>query len=232
MAYGRDGLGEETRNTLLYSQMQEGLKIKLMRDAAVSGAGSYQALCLAAKNEERRLAELRKRQQYRKATIPSAPPSSSSSTSRKAPARAMIRDEAGHFASACKNPKSESKGRHPSKRPDQRTKHSNLSSNSTKRVSSEASREGAEVQENDDPLEYLLSGSEDDDKAGVKKVQLEDAGSIPKCVSVLVEGVPATGLVDTGADLTIMRGELFKAVAVAAKLRKRDLHKANVTPKT
>ena len=45
-------------------------------------------------------------------------------------------------------------------------------------------------------------------------------------------GGSATGLVDTGADLTIMGGELFKAVAVAAKLRKRDLHKANVTPKT
>ena len=58
VAYGRDGLGEETRNTLLYSQMQKGLKIELMRAAAVSGAGSYQALCLAAKNEERRLAEL------------------------------------------------------------------------------------------------------------------------------------------------------------------------------
>ena len=49
-----DGLGEETRNTLLYSQMQEGLRLELMRAAA---AGSYQALCLASKNEKRRLAE-------------------------------------------------------------------------------------------------------------------------------------------------------------------------------
>ena len=63
-------------------------------------------------------------------------------------------------------------------------------------------------------------------------MQLEDASSVPKCVSVLVKGVPATGLVDTGVDLTMMGGELFKAVAAAAKLLKRDLHKANVTPKT
>ena len=70
VAYGRDGL-EETRTTLLYSQMQEGLS------AAVSGAGSYQALCLASKNEERRLAELTKRLQYGKAATPSAPPYSS-----------------------------------------------------------------------------------------------------------------------------------------------------------
>ncbi len=77
VAYGRDGLGEETRTTLLYSQMQEGLRLELMRSAAVSGAGSYQALCLASKNEERRLAELTKRLQYRKAATPSAPPYSS-----------------------------------------------------------------------------------------------------------------------------------------------------------
>ncbi len=57
-------------------------------------------------------------------------------------------------------------------------------------------------------------------------IQLEDSGSVPKCVP---QGVP---VIDTGADLSIMGGELFKTVAVAAKVRKKDLHKADKTPKT
>ena len=40
-----------------------------MSAPAVSGVQSYKASCLAAKNEERRLAELRKRKQYRKTPI-------------------------------------------------------------------------------------------------------------------------------------------------------------------
>ena len=43
---------------------------------------------------------------------------------------------------------------------------------------------------------------------------------------MLLQGVPATGLIDSGADITIMGGELFKTVAVAA------LQKADKTPKT
>ena len=56
-------MSTETRDTLLYSQLQEGLRYDLMRG---SGAQTYKELCLAAKNEEKRLAELRKRQQYQK----------------------------------------------------------------------------------------------------------------------------------------------------------------------
>ena len=40
------------------------------------------------------------------------------------------------------------------------------------------------------------------------------------CVTVLLHGVPVTGLVDSGVDITIMGGELFRRVAVATKLRK------------
>ncbi len=64
VAYGRDGLGSETRNTLLHSQLQEGLRLELMRAPPVSGAETYPTLCLAAKNEERRIAENKKRQLY------------------------------------------------------------------------------------------------------------------------------------------------------------------------
>ena len=56
-AYGRDRMSVETRSTLLYSQLQEGLKYELMKAPAVSGAKDYQELCISARNEERRLAE-------------------------------------------------------------------------------------------------------------------------------------------------------------------------------
>ena len=50
----------ETRDTLLYRQLQEGLKYSLMEAPAVSGVTSNQSLCVAAKREERRQAELKK----------------------------------------------------------------------------------------------------------------------------------------------------------------------------
>ena len=69
VAYGRDGLKAETRDALLHGQLHEGLRIDIMRGPAVSGARSYLDLCVAAKNEERRLAELRRKQQYLKAGV-------------------------------------------------------------------------------------------------------------------------------------------------------------------
>ena len=68
VAYGRDGSSVETGNALLHSQLQEGLKLELMKASTVSGAETYQALYLASKNEERPLAELRRGQQYKKST--------------------------------------------------------------------------------------------------------------------------------------------------------------------
>ena len=50
----------ETRDVLLYGKLQDGLRIDLVSKApAISGAQSYKELCIAAKNEERRLAELK-----------------------------------------------------------------------------------------------------------------------------------------------------------------------------
>ena len=66
IAYGREGMSTETRDTLLHGQLQDGLKHELKKAAAVSGAESYKALCLAARNEEKQLAELKKRQHYLK----------------------------------------------------------------------------------------------------------------------------------------------------------------------
>ena len=71
LAYGCDGMLPETRDALLYSQLQEGLRDNLMEGPAVSGAVDYQALCIAAKNEERRQVELKKWKQYRRLALPS-----------------------------------------------------------------------------------------------------------------------------------------------------------------
>lgn len=48
IAYGRDSMSAETRDTLLHSQLQEGLRYDLMRGPAVSGAQTYKELCLGA----------------------------------------------------------------------------------------------------------------------------------------------------------------------------------------
>lgn len=52
---------QQRHGTLLYGQLQNALK---MQASVMSGAQTYQELCVAALNEEKRLAELRKQQQY------------------------------------------------------------------------------------------------------------------------------------------------------------------------
>ena len=41
------------------------------------------------------------------------------------------------------------------------------------------------------------------------------SGSGSRCVEVMIEGIPATGLIDTGSDITIIRGDLFIIYVVA-----------------
>ena len=67
---------------LLYGQLQEGLPYTLMESPSLSGAENYKELCLAAKREERRLGELKRKQQYLKAdrAQTSSPVSKPSST--------------------------------------------------------------------------------------------------------------------------------------------------------
>ena len=55
---------EETQQTLLYGQLHEGLQYALIKSSAVSGARSYKELCIVERNEEQRLSDLSKQQQY------------------------------------------------------------------------------------------------------------------------------------------------------------------------
>ena len=60
LAYGHDRMHPETRDTLLCSQLKDGLLPDFMKAPVVSGAGNYQELCIAAKNEENRQAIIRR----------------------------------------------------------------------------------------------------------------------------------------------------------------------------
>ena len=40
-------------------------------------------------------------------------------------------------------------------------------------------------------------------------MRIDDQGSRQQYADVLIEGVPATGVVDSGAEITIMNGKLF-----------------------
>ena len=56
-------------------------------------------------------------------------------------------------------------------------------------------------------------------------------GSQPYCAKVNVQGVPVDGVVDSGVDITIMGGDLFKRVATVAKLRKKDFRPSDKVPR-
>ena len=71
-----------------------------------------------------------------------------------------------------------------------------------------------------------------DDSDGVNLVGITDKGSRSRCVAIEVHGVPVDDVIDTGADISIMGGEVFRKIAAVAKLRKSQLimKKADKTP--
>ena len=71
-----------------------------------------------------------------------------------------------------------------------------------------------------------------DPPIGVKKVRVQDKGSRPQSVRVVVAGVPVDGIVDTAADITIVGAETVKRIAAVVKRKKRDLKPADKTPHT
>lgn len=61
--------------------------------------------------------------------------------------------------------------------------------------------------------------------AGTKETSL-------KSEKVELQGVPVYGLVDNGADISIIGGSLFRKVATVARLKKRNFKTADRTPRT
>ena len=131
MAYGRDGMSVETRETLLYGQLQEGLKYELMKAAAVSGAQGYKQLCLAARNEEKWLIDLKKRRQFlkpqpqsmeRKASTrmqknqQTSQPHNNSSVGDGSGKRCYNCGRMGHVAKDCRAPKVDGRSQGPERR--------------------------------------------------------------------------------------------------------------------
>ena len=202
-----------------------------MKAPAVSGAQEYKELCVAAKNEERRLNELNKRQQYLrdsgskaatdqgrgkfKRTTPNALQGKSESTSGSTKGaasncgtthqkRCYICNSPNHLANQCRASKAESTGKPPTKNSTQpATRQITTQHNSTK-------------DDAIDPIDLLLSDPEDNT---VRQIRITDHGSEARSVKVGIQGVPAYGVIDTAADITIMGGKLFKEVASVARLR-------------
>ena len=229
VAYGHDHMSVETRATLLYGQLQEGLRQELMRVPAVLGAQTYQELCLASRNEEKRLAELRKRQLYQKTTASLQPPQPNRKSvdpkgtgtlpvnAAKTPEtrKCYFCHKAGHLARDCKLNRGES-----SRRKDPRA----VAKHVTSKQKSSADDEQQAVLD-------LLFSSDEESHAGVHTVRVKDQGSQPQCVRVEIQGVPVYGVVDSGADITNLGGKLLRRVAAIVKLRKKDLKRPDKVPR-
>ena len=178
VAFGHDCLRVETCQTLLYSQLQEGLKYSLVKIPAVSGADSYNQLCIAAKHEEKCLSELSRRQQYLKDmnnegdTGGRSPHNSNKQNekcgenegqSRGEPCQCYVCGSTNHLAHNCRRKKTESDGQ---------TKH-------------KADAGAKIITSKEDPLDFLLPDFDD----GVRTVGIQDKGSKPREELVDIQGV-------------------------------------------
>ena len=251
-AYGREPLSKETRDALLFAQLQDGLRYELVQAPAVSGALSYEQLCIAAKGEERRLVALRKRQELGGGRSqdglvpPRIRPKSMRTSQTEGRHPRNVRDRSGkrvcyvcqkpgHFGNECRKRKTESSGerlqnRGTSFKSTSQHKGSYTRNPGAKQVQSESVEHDSESGF-DDPRRYLVSSEEDSDSS-VQSVRVKDTGSRAQYANVDLQGVPAKGVIDSGADITIIGGDLFKKVAMVAKLRKKDFRKADKTPRT
>ena len=221
-------MSQETQDTLLLGQCQDRLRYDLMKAPAVSGARSYKELCMAAKNKEKRLVELRKRQQYQKTVSPSLRPVKNytdHTTSNKPPQdtrpgvrKCYLCNRPGHIAWYCRLKKSESRGCMVEDHRPSNTKQ--ITSQSNTRTSG-----------NDNLIDFLFSSSDEEDPA-IRQIKVKDEGSKTHCARVQVQGVPMYGIIDSGADIMIIGGSLFRKLANIVRLRKRDLKKPDKVPRT
>ena len=224
VVYGRDKLGTETLDALLYGQLQEGLCYSLVQASAVSGAQTYTELSTAARNEECRLAALERRQQH--VQLPprqSLPPprtqrtTNAHSVAQESPVKTGAQAEVckcyncGRIGQsrACREPRSESTGRPQG------------GSANAKQIQAESSQHTTQPGYTPTPEDFLFSSSEDEPE--VRMVTLRDSGSFPHCAKISLQHVPGYGIFDSGADISIIGGTLLKRVAAAARLKKHHM---------
>ena len=203
LAYGADVMAEETQQRLLQGQLQEGLKDGILQSPTVLGSLDYTALCLAAKNEERRLTELARRQHHRNSGPPKGtstpaawqipPPEKEKAKPKPPDCKPGASPECfncgchGHLKRDCPHPspaRAESRGRSVSQ-PKPSTRSVAIAKDDTI--------------DGNNPLDFLYSDSDDQ----TCLIQVEDRGSSVKHASVVVQGVHCEEVIHTGSEVTI-----------------------------
>ena len=222
-----------------------------MEAPAVSRATDYKSLCIAAKTEERQLAELQKRRQYRSDIRPGqsqgAQPGERSINHRiktDTPTRTKKGERSvrcwncnalGHVAADCTAPRKENRTKYGWKggaAPKTRTNQVQILGRREPQTTCALVAPPSRVPEND-PRQFLLPDSdEEESSAQVDEIRVSDQGSRPQMVRVVIAGVPVQEVVDTAADITIIGAEVFKRIASVAKLRQRHLKPVDKTPHT
>jgi len=62
-------------------------------------------------------------------------------------------------------------------------------------------------------LSCILSSDSETEDGSVRQVRIEDRGGKQQYADVLIEGVPARGVIDSGAEVSIINGKLFARIA-------------------
>ena len=64
------------------------------------------------------------------------------------------------------------------------------------------------------------------------QIRVKDSGSVTQCIKLSLQGVPVYGIIDSSTDIAIIGGKLFKRVALAARLKKKNFIKPDKTPRS
>jgi len=180
-----------------------------MQSPVVSGALTYTELIMAAKNEEQRQSELRKRRNYQSGLRVRGPKESGggkpsgtfnpSSKSEAADKRLCYKcGKPGHIAKNCRVSKSESKGggvkKDSTKQPNTRQVQVDDGQDPEGEEASGHSVPKPESEDfSDNPLAYLFSS---EDRDSVKLVHVKDQGSHSQMAKVSIQGFPTEGIID------------------------------------